>query len=138
MTQKIEVDFGLCESNGVCMGIIPEVFDLDDEDYLHVLQDEVTPENERRSKKPCGSARGKRSSSATSDHVKARLRSVLRGVLQQPLGDLSAPAGRAPVYYNEEYDFYALSRHEDVAAAFKDFRDLLVGLRPRSRDGEVG
>jgi ferredoxin len=42
-----EVDFGLCESNGVCMGIIPEVFDLDDEDYLHVLQDEVTPENEQ-------------------------------------------------------------------------------------------
>ena len=37
MTQKIDVDFGLCESNGVCMGIIPEVFDLDDEDYLHVL-----------------------------------------------------------------------------------------------------
>src|SRR4051812_18486129 len=27
----------------------------------------------------------------------------------------------APVYYNEEYDFYALSRHEDVAVAFKDF-----------------
>ena len=48
VTQRIEVDFGLCESNGVCMGIIPEVFDLDDEDYLHVLQDEVTPENEHR------------------------------------------------------------------------------------------
>ncbi|MGP4057538.1 ferredoxin [Mycobacterium sp. 4D054] len=46
MTQKIVVDFGLCESNGVCMGIIPEVFDLDEDDYLHVLQDEVTPENE--------------------------------------------------------------------------------------------
>lgn len=27
----------------------------------------------------------------------------------------------APVYYNAEHDFYALSRHEDVAAAFKDF-----------------
>ncbi|MGV0835002.1 cytochrome P450 [Mycolicibacterium thermoresistibile] len=27
----------------------------------------------------------------------------------------------APVYYNEEYDFYALSRHADVAAAYKDF-----------------
>ena len=26
----------------------------------------------------------------------------------------------APVYYNEEHDFYALSRHEDVAAAYKD------------------
>jgi ferredoxin len=43
---KIEVDWGLCESNGVCMGIIPEVFHLDDEDMLHVLQPEVTPENE--------------------------------------------------------------------------------------------
>lgn len=43
---RIEVDFGLCESNGVCMGIIPEVFDLDDDDYLHVLTEEVTPDNE--------------------------------------------------------------------------------------------
>ena len=42
---KVVVDFGLCESNGVCMGIIPEVFDLDDQDYLHILQEEVTPEN---------------------------------------------------------------------------------------------
>ena len=50
MTQKIEVDFGLCESNGVCMGIIPEVFDLDDDDYLHVLQDVVTPRNEQQVK----------------------------------------------------------------------------------------
>ncbi|WP_102142120.1 ferredoxin [Mycobacterium hubeiense] len=48
MTQKIVVDFGLCESNGVCMGIIPEVFDLDDQDYLHVLQEEVTPEIEHQ------------------------------------------------------------------------------------------
>lgn len=27
----------------------------------------------------------------------------------------------APVYYSDQYHFYALSRHEDVAAAFKDF-----------------
>lgn len=27
----------------------------------------------------------------------------------------------APVYYNEKYGFYALSRHEDVAEAYKDF-----------------
>jgi cytochrome P450 len=26
-----------------------------------------------------------------------------------------------PVYYSEQYDFYALTRHADVAAAFKDF-----------------
>jgi ferredoxin len=36
----------LCESNGVCMGITPEVFHLDEEDYLHILRDEVTPQNE--------------------------------------------------------------------------------------------
>jgi ferredoxin len=44
--KKIEVDWGLCESNGVCMGIIPEVFQLGDDDMLSVLQTEVTPENE--------------------------------------------------------------------------------------------
>jgi cytochrome P450 len=27
----------------------------------------------------------------------------------------------APVYHNQQYDFYALTRHRDVAAAFKDF-----------------
>ena len=27
----------------------------------------------------------------------------------------------APLYYNDEHDFYALTRHEDVAPAFKDF-----------------
>ena len=48
MTKKIEVDWGLCESNGVCMGVIPEVFRLEDDDTLTVLQDEVTPENEQQ------------------------------------------------------------------------------------------
>jgi ferredoxin len=48
MTKKIEVDWGLCESNGVCMGIIPEVFQLEDDDTLTVLQEEVTPENEEQ------------------------------------------------------------------------------------------
>ena len=43
---KIEVDWGLCESNGVCMGINPEIFHLGDDDMLTVLQEEVTPENE--------------------------------------------------------------------------------------------
>jgi ferredoxin len=46
MTKKIEVDWDLCESNGVCMGIIPEVFQLEDDDTLTVLQEDVTPENE--------------------------------------------------------------------------------------------
>lgn len=45
---KIDVDWDLCESNGVCMGIIPEVFQLGDDDMLSVLQEDVTPENEEQ------------------------------------------------------------------------------------------
>jgi ferredoxin len=43
---RIEVDWDLCESNAVCMGIAPHVFELGDDDMLTVLQPEVTPENE--------------------------------------------------------------------------------------------
>ncbi|GFG66753.1 ferredoxin [Mycobacterium kubicae] len=43
---KVHVDWDLCESNGVCMGIAPEVFELGDDDMLTVLQPDVAPENE--------------------------------------------------------------------------------------------
>ncbi|KZS70544.1 ferredoxin [Mycobacterium kansasii] len=43
---KVDVDWDLCESNGVCMGIVPEVFQLGDDDMLTVLQPEVAPDNE--------------------------------------------------------------------------------------------
>ena len=35
---KIAVDYDACEANAVCVGIIPEVFDLDDDDELHITQ----------------------------------------------------------------------------------------------------
>jgi ferredoxin len=38
---RVAVDRDLCEANGVCAGLAPEVFDLDDEDYLHILVAEV-------------------------------------------------------------------------------------------------
>ncbi len=41
---KIKIDWDLCESNGLCEGFAPEVFELDDDDYLQVKQDETTPE----------------------------------------------------------------------------------------------
>ncbi|MGH8272446.1 MAG: ferredoxin [Gammaproteobacteria bacterium] len=47
MPMKVEVDYGLCESNGVCMGINPEVFDLGDDDVLRILRPEITPETEQ-------------------------------------------------------------------------------------------
>lgn len=46
VTKKIQVDWDLCEANGVCMGINPDIFLLGDDDMLTVLQEEVTPENE--------------------------------------------------------------------------------------------
>ena len=42
---KIKVDFDLCESNGLCEAMAPEVFELDDDDYLVVKTEETTPEN---------------------------------------------------------------------------------------------
>ena len=38
---RVAVDRDRCEANGVCAGLAPEVFDLDDEDYLHILSAEV-------------------------------------------------------------------------------------------------
>ena len=44
---KIIVDYDLCEANAVCMAEAPEVFKVDDEDNLHVLQ-ESPPEALRK------------------------------------------------------------------------------------------
>ena len=38
---RVTVDRDLCEANGVCAGLAPEVFDLDGEDYLHIVAPEV-------------------------------------------------------------------------------------------------
>ena len=45
---KVKVDFDLCESNALCEAIAPDVFQLDDDDFLEVLDDEVTDENRDR------------------------------------------------------------------------------------------
>ncbi|GGK59518.1 ferredoxin [Nocardia camponoti] len=38
---KIIVDFDRCEANGVCVGIAPDMFELDDNDQLTVTVAEV-------------------------------------------------------------------------------------------------
>jgi ferredoxin len=43
---RVVVDFDLCESNALCMGIAPEVFEVRDDDFLYVL-DEHPPEEMR-------------------------------------------------------------------------------------------
>jgi len=41
---RVIVDRDLCEANAVCAGLVPEVFDVDEEDELHILVDQVPPE----------------------------------------------------------------------------------------------
>jgi ferredoxin len=43
---RVVVDKMVCEANGVCEALAPEIFQLDDEDELHILQPEVPPELE--------------------------------------------------------------------------------------------
>jgi ferredoxin len=38
---KVTVDFDLCESNALCEALAPEVFELDDDDFLVVKKEEV-------------------------------------------------------------------------------------------------
>ena len=45
---RVKADFDLCESNALCVGIAPETFELDDDDFLNILDDEVTPANEAK------------------------------------------------------------------------------------------
>ena len=41
---RVVVDFDLCESNAVCMGILPEVFEVRDDDFLYVLDENPSEE----------------------------------------------------------------------------------------------
>ena len=41
---KVAVDRDLCEANGVCAGLVPEVFRLDDDDELHITEGDVPAE----------------------------------------------------------------------------------------------
>jgi ferredoxin len=45
---RVIVDRDLCESNGVCEGLAPEVFQIDDGDELQILQEH--PEESLRAK----------------------------------------------------------------------------------------
>ena len=55
MAWKVVVDFDLCESNAICMGIVPEVFEVRDDNFLYVLQ-ENPPDDLREKCRPGRSA----------------------------------------------------------------------------------
>jgi ferredoxin len=43
---KVVVDFDVCEANAICMGFAPDVFEVDENDFLVVLMEEP-PESMR-------------------------------------------------------------------------------------------
>ncbi len=36
---KVVVDYDVCESNAICMAVAPEVFEVRDDDFLYVLDE---------------------------------------------------------------------------------------------------
>ncbi len=46
MGMKVVVDFDLCEANAVCMDTVPEIFRVEEDDTLTILQ-EKPPESLR-------------------------------------------------------------------------------------------
>ncbi|WP_433140190.1 ferredoxin [Actinomadura nitritigenes] len=45
---RVRVDPLVCEANGVCVGLAPEVFDLNDDDELEILKPDVPAEEADR------------------------------------------------------------------------------------------
>jgi ferredoxin len=45
---RVNVDFDLCTSNAVCMGIAPEVFEVRDDGFLYVINENPGPELDER------------------------------------------------------------------------------------------
>jgi ferredoxin len=43
---KIQVNFDLCASNAICMAMAPEVFEVRDDGYLYILNENPGPELE--------------------------------------------------------------------------------------------
>jgi ferredoxin len=45
---RVEVDRNLCEANGVCVGLAPEVFELDDDEELVIKAEEIPADRVER------------------------------------------------------------------------------------------
>ncbi len=45
---RVEVDFDLCESNAICMAVAPQVFEVREDDFLYVLNETPSPDQEEK------------------------------------------------------------------------------------------
>lgn len=46
--KKIVPDWDLCEANGICEAMAPDIFEINDDDQLDIHDDVVTDENQAR------------------------------------------------------------------------------------------
>ena len=77
---KIKVDYDLCEANAICMQQAPEVFKVDEEDNLHILDESPGEGRERGAALPTSGpvARGLLSGPRLSSRLGARRPSTAR------------------------------------------------------------
>jgi ferredoxin len=43
MTMRIEVNLAACEGHGLCAQVAPDVYEVDDEGYVRLRVDEISP-----------------------------------------------------------------------------------------------
>lgn len=67
MGYRVVVNLNLCESNALCMGVAPDVFEVGDDDLLRVLDEHPGDDASRSSRRPFACARNKRSRSTRTD-----------------------------------------------------------------------
>ena len=48
---RVIVDRDRCEGNAVCLGVAPDMFDLDDDDYAVVKLDPIPPDREEQAER---------------------------------------------------------------------------------------
>ncbi len=85
--KKIKVDFDLCESNAMCEALAPDHFQIDDDDYLQILDENVTDEDlSLSSSRPSRRAPSRRSASSTPDLTSSTLTAHRRPSMPQRVG----------------------------------------------------
>jgi ferredoxin len=52
---RVEADWDACEANAVCAGLVPEVFEVDDDDNLQITPGDVPARLEQRVRLAVGS-----------------------------------------------------------------------------------
>ncbi len=125
---KIKVDFDLCESNALCEAMAPDVFELDDDDFLQ-LQDRGDHRREPRERQARGGGLPARGDLAGGLSVAATTCRWTAGSRSSPAPE---PASAAPRRWRWR-SAGARVVLNDLPGAADDAADEIKGLRRRGR-----